>query len=298
MLGWKTIQNVPKKNCVAVYCHTSYWEGFLLALFGQEATIVTLLKPQFFNDYTTPVLNWLGYYAAPKLEEKGSGGVQAIVSLLKTIQSEKPIILLISPKGTIENKPWRSGYKYIAKELKWPIKVMLVDYVFKEIAFQDTESDDAEVLKEQLSQACPRNPANAEMNLQCIIDHFELLFIPDILVSSNLAMLFPIYKAWLLGHYFVWLFSFAVFFVSSYYHYSRECLCGEIDKFLTKSLIVISLIYYWQFMNAEIFTLMLLSYWAYYAGTPRKCKELRGPYVVFHTLFHLIISLAAYKLIN
>lgn len=299
-LGWNIIRNVPKENCVAVYAHTSYWEAFLLLLYGSETRIITLLKPQLFHWFTSPILNYLGYFPAPKLENRGTGSVKVIADMLKSmISTNQNIILLISPKGTIHNRPWRTGYKYIAKELGWPIKLMLVDYVKRTIHFQDTnENDTQEALQMSLSKACPRNPCNSEFELQCDMDPFELLSVIDVLVISNWAMLLPIYKAFLLQDYVIALWALMVFFASSYYHCCRE-ECGSFaDKILTKSLLVYSFLYYITNLNLYVVCMTLISLWAYYAGTPRIPGNLRGPYVVYHTIFHLLISATAYLLIH
>lgn len=311
-LGWKNVIECPKENCIALYLHTSYWEAFLVYLYSCEANIIILLKPQLFNWASTPILNYLGYYPAPKLEERGTGSVQKISDLLRHLSSKnsKPTIFLISPKGTIQNKPWRSGYLHIAKNLNWPIKVMLVDYTKRFIEFQDinypqnndhqcnNNNDMHEKYQFALSKACPKTPENAEMKLNCCIDHFELLTVVDLLVISNWAMLFPIYKAFQLQHYFISGLASLVFLASSYYHFWKEECGSFLDKTLTKCLLFISFIFYWKYINMKVISWTIISFWFYYAGTPRIPGYSRNAYVVYHTLFHCVISFTAMLLIN
>ena len=138
--GWKPIETIPREDCVSVYCHTSYWEAFILFLYSQEACIITVIKPQLFTWWSSPFLRALGYIPGLRLEDRGSGGVLALINKVKKHKekSNKPIIFLISPKGTIQNRPWRTGYKHIAQGLGWKIIPMIVDYSRRTIVFKTT----------------------------------------------------------------------------------------------------------------------------------------------------------------
>lgn len=296
LLGWQDLINVPKENSVVVYCHTSYWEAFIVQLYAKECNVVSVMKPDYFNDFTRPILNWLGFIEGPRLEDRGSGGVKAIAKTLALMASERPTLFLISPKGTIHNMPWRTGYEFIAKELGWPVSAMLVDYSRRTIEFKRPLNTMAS-LKSELGTACPRVPERAEMPITCTYDPFELVCVVDSLIVSNVFMLWPIAKALYFGHGFVALLATASTIMSVAYHASRETQWHEIDSCLAKLLIVYGLISYGVPSTSAAFWLVA-ALWLYSAGTPRHCKDLRGPYVVYHSLFHACISFAAWASIH
>jgi 1-acyl-sn-glycerol-3-phosphate acyltransferase len=39
-----------------------------------------------------------------------------------------PCALILSPKGSIANRPWRTGYYYIAQECRVPIIAAIIDW--------------------------------------------------------------------------------------------------------------------------------------------------------------------------
>lgn len=295
-MGWQDPINVPKENSVVVYCHTSYWEAFIVQLYSKECNVVSVMKPDYFNWATTPILNWFGFIEGPRLEDRGSGGVKAIAKALQGVASDRPTIFLISPKGSIQNLPWRTGYQFIAKELGWPVKAVLVDYSKRTIEFREPLNTMAS-LKMELSTACPRVPERAEMPITCCYDPFELLCVADSLIISNVFMLLPILKALWLGHVFVAFLASASTVSSVIYHESRETRWHDIDSSIARILIIYAYLLYGIPSLASAFWLACAA-WCYTAGTPRRCHELRGPYIVYHSLFHVCISAAAYTAIH
>jgi len=115
------------------------------------------MKPEMFEGvwcWAAPLFRWFGFIPAPK--ERGAGGVQAIVDLLRAKQAatSKPLCFLLSPKGTIRNQPWRSGYRHIAEGLGWPIKVQGADFSNRTVRIVDTSSNEVEPLQAILSKYC------------------------------------------------------------------------------------------------------------------------------------------------
>lgn len=299
LCGWSPVLNIPKEDCVAVCGHTSYWDAFIIFFYLQDANVVILTKPQLFTWWSSPILRYLGYIPGPKLEDRGSGGVEQII---KSIQSAKkrpglPTIFIISPKGTIENRPWRSGYKHIADGLGWPVVPMVIDYS-RRIVFFRNENGTEELLKEALSLGCPRVPERSEIPIKITYDPFELLAVVDIVSFSNLTMLPGIIKLFWNGEFLIGALSTYTFYISWLYHRSNESSYAMLDSFLAKCLCTIALVRFYKNITYHFIGTLFLTVWLYYAGTPRDpANSFRGPYVVYHSLFHCVLSYAAYQLV-
>ena len=247
--GWKPVVNLPNEDCVSVYCHTSYWEGFILFLYSKDAHIITVLKPQLFTWWSEPILRSLGYIPGPKLEERGSGGVQMIIREIQNAKkksTDKSIIFLISPKGTIQNRPWRSGYKYIAKGLDWPVIPMRVDYSRRTVIFERVTDNSTEIedLQNILSVGCPRIPSRSEIPINISYDPFELIGVIDLVTFSNVSMFPAIYHLYKINDYFTAILASAVFCTSWCYHSSCEKHYMGIDSIAAKILIVSAVVRY------------------------------------------------------
>lgn len=170
-MGWsllddKTVSNLFKEEfSVAVFSHTSYVDFFILILylFAQPellGNINVIVKPQPFRNFSW-ILRFFGAIPATKVDEKNGGGVTRII---KELENNKGKILLISPKGTIVKREWRTGYYYLAKKLKAPLKAVGLDYEHKKIFISksiDCELSEPTIklfLYEQLSQIVPLFP--------------------------------------------------------------------------------------------------------------------------------------------
>lgn len=170
-LGWK----LPKERdlikfnehdrTVAIFSHTTYIDFFLLLLYY-------LAFPEGFKNIRPLVVAWtfeymglcwllnkMGAIPATKLSEKNGGATERIISELS--QQDK-FIFLISPKGTILKKEWRSGYLAISSHFEAHLMVVGVDYekkkciVGKAIKYDDPEL--TKILHEQLSKIVPLFP--------------------------------------------------------------------------------------------------------------------------------------------
>ena len=300
--GWKPVINIPTIDCVSVYCHTSYWEGFILFLYSKDANIITVLKPQLFTWYSAPILHSLGYIPGPKLEERGTGGVQTIINQILNIKktSTKPIIFLISPKGTIQNRPWRTGYKYIAQGLNWPVIPMRVDYSRRTVVFEEVPNNSMEIddLQNILSVGCPRIPNRSEIPINISYDPFELISVIDLVTFSNISMFPAIFYLYKIKDYYTAILASGVFCTSWCYHSSCEKYYMNIDSFMAKILIVFALLRYYNNISINLLMTCVVAFWFYYIGTPRINSEFRGTYVVYHSIYHCILSYAAYQLVT
>jgi hypothetical protein len=303
ILGWSKPTNVPQESCVIVCGHTSYWDGIITVLYRSEIPCVALIKPQLLEGFLGPFLKWLGFIPAPKLEDRGAGGVQQIVATLRALQatSPTPIRLLISPKGTIQNRPWRTGYQHIAKELEWPIKVLGVDYSKRSLTIVDSSGTDIPALQQQLGQFCPLVPSRCEYPILCDYDSWELHCPMDLILISNLCMLGPAFQALWFNHIGIFTQTMITLYISWIYHLSRESQYVLLDSLIAKAGAV-----YWLYTFRESLTLMttilvavpaIRGLYHYQIGTPRISGVSRGNYIYHHTLFHLWMSIAAWLLV-
>lgn len=171
LLGYKLLEKdtFTKVNShprlVIVFSHTSYIDFYILLLyrlayFQELEYLRTLVKPQPFR-YAGWLLRLFGAIPATAVEDKNGGSVTRIVNELKQQQHS---ILLISPKGSIIKRPWRSGYYHIAKQINANIMVAGFDYEKKEIILSNSVSSQLPedlikpFLQKKLSEIVPLFP--------------------------------------------------------------------------------------------------------------------------------------------
>lgn len=199
LLGWQPFSPQSLRNCnehkrsVLVFSHTSYVDFYIFILYmlayrHEIPRVRTLVKPDPFA-YMGGILRWLGAIPATKVDEKNGGATHRIVTELS---KENSFIFLISPKGTIVRRDWRSGYYNIAKKLNIPIKVTGLDYehmcvvVTDAIDSQETESAVEEFCKKRLSNIVPLYPEDEVVeirshNRRCFIDIYWVIWCGTIL---------------------------------------------------------------------------------------------------------------------
>lgn len=162
-MGWKLLtpddfsRLLSRERLVLVFSHTSYADFYILALYLMSyphhlSYVKTLVKPQPFK-YAGWLLRSMGAIPSTRLEDTQGGAVERIVGELKQIDRS---ILLVSPKGTIVNREWRSGYFHIARSLNAAIRVTGLDYEKKCVIVKDehaiTENVAEDTIKPQLYQ--------------------------------------------------------------------------------------------------------------------------------------------------
>lgn len=171
-LGWSLIDNnlftqlTKYDREVLVFSHTSYADFYILILYllaypRRLHRVRTLIKPQPF-EYAGTLLRWLGAIPSTRIEDKDGGAVKRIITELMALDC---CIFLISPKGSIVKKNWRSGYFHIAKALNAMIMVAGLDYEKKRVVVSDAyscedydETTVQPILKAQLSKIVPLFP--------------------------------------------------------------------------------------------------------------------------------------------
>lgn len=134
-IGWKVPSKASldnffsHKRMVAVFSHTSYTDIFILFIYmlldvKYLKKIYVLVMPQVFK-YFGWFLRYFNCIPSSPLEKRNASTVSYIVSQFK---DKDEFLFLISPKGTIQRKEWRSGYYHIAEQLNVPIAVAGLDY--------------------------------------------------------------------------------------------------------------------------------------------------------------------------
>ena len=130
ILGYKVDQSVYdafKSQKVIIYSHTSRIECVILCLFlqlsGNRKNICFPVAQEYME---TPILGiCLEYFGAVKIL-KGTGMTSSLITYMKENPNK---LLMISPEGSLSAKEWKSGFFYIAKELKIPIHIAGNDFV-------------------------------------------------------------------------------------------------------------------------------------------------------------------------
>jgi hypothetical protein len=296
-LGWADPVNVPTDPCICVVGHTSYFDALIMILYRGDLNVMAVMAPKFFFWPLAPLLRLCGFIPTSRMEDRGAGGVQALVTTLREQQTnaQRPIALLISPKGTIQNRPWRTGYKHIAAGLGWPIKLMAIDYSKRIVHFIDANTEDPEALQDTLSNYCPMVPARSEYPIRCDYDPWELTVPVDMVAITSSLMMLSGFTTLALQHYGSALLTAVTMVISWRYHLSRETQYKDLDAVVAK----LGFIYWLYFypMNWSALGPTLAGFYFYYKGTPRDPGQKRGPYVLYHTLFHICFSIAAWLVI-
>ena len=117
------------------------------------------------------LLNKLGAIPSTKLEDKNGGAVNRIVNVLN--KSNK-FLFLISPKGTIKNSTWKTGYYHIAKQSNAKILTIGLDYYTKSIIISSdpicphshTEQNVTTLLQNNLKKIIPLYPDREGINIK------------------------------------------------------------------------------------------------------------------------------------
>lgn len=178
-IGWQlmsteTLQYLHRWNrIVIVFSHTSYVDFYIMILYilaypDDLCAVRMLVKPQPFN-YVGWLLRKFGAIPGTSIDEVKGG---AVIRVVKELQKDNETLFLISPKGTIVKREWRSGYYHIAQALQAPLLASGLDYeqhaivVSSIIDYNNTESVIKAHLYEQLGNIVPLFPDDEVMNIR------------------------------------------------------------------------------------------------------------------------------------
>jgi 1-acyl-sn-glycerol-3-phosphate acyltransferase len=171
MLGWYSINPIVLRRLmrydrsVLVFSHTSYTDFYILLVYllaypEELAPVRMLVKPEPFA-YMGWLLRRIGALPATPVDSKQGGAVNRIV---EELSKSSRWYFLISPKGTIVRRQWRSGYYHIAQYFNVPIMVAGLDYELKEIVVSNciyptiSECEARKLLEHELSDIVPLYP--------------------------------------------------------------------------------------------------------------------------------------------
>src|SRR3990167_758827 len=145
--------------------------------------VKSIIKPQPFR-YLGWFLRSLGAIPSSKINEHGKGAVSRIV---EEISKHKKFLLLLSPKGTIVKREWRTGYRWIAEGLECDICVIGADFITKRIEISKVFHNDSELdvdeLKREMGKFIPLFPEEEVVPLRAhdprrisAIDWFKFIY--------------------------------------------------------------------------------------------------------------------------
>jgi len=172
MIGWSPIERktfsklLYYRRVLVVFSHSSYYDFYIMIIYilaypEELAHVRTLVKPQPFK-YFGWLLKRFGAIPSTRIEDKSGGAVDRIV---EELNNSKDFIFLISPKGSILFREWRSGFYHIAQKLQVPIIVVGFDYedhcVYvsdKAINYSKSYEEVVDFCKNYLGEITPLHP--------------------------------------------------------------------------------------------------------------------------------------------
>ena len=306
LLGWKKLKDYPKEKCVIVFPHTSYWDLLIWIIFF-EKNMFLLANPNYYNWATKWIYTALNLIPSTCLEETGLGFVRQLIQRFKG--NEDSIIL--SPKGTIKKKKWKTGYYYIARELGVKIYPFILDFEKREgwigdpcDPIKNTEPWCQEFLLTQFKKGVEFNLENVEYRNHT--SHpYELIFPFDFCLTS-LILFIPHILILLKHNYFLMggLGSIALA-SASVYHYYREGdeknvknvrLIELWSTYATFILILLKAMPHYRTLSYSCYLNFILGFFFYRCGCNRHSSKKRGKYIIYHSFYHLLISLGMIQL--
>lgn len=319
VFGWSDIDptTIPSEPSMFLVSHSSYWDILVVWLFSFTPgfrNVYSIAKPQFREWYYWPVRSQMNFIYAPRLEERGTGSIDVIYSQFEAIQETSKHILL-SPKGTIQKRPWRSGYYYLAKKAGLKIYPLLINYSYRTISIGDpvdptrVELQEAtESLQKQLGTLRVIAMENAEYEIHdpsaC---PYECLFSFDLCCVSLLSFI-PYTIGLLFQGYTVQLgLTVASVVVAWKYHLDYEGtrssnprLYQRVEANLAIATMVNHAAYYLyvhRTLPHIFFLCFFIGIFFYLNSIPRGFGSQRGKYVIFHSFYHIITAIAAFSLL-
>lgn len=211
LMGWHLLDEEMysalerHERSMVIFSHSSFWDFFIFTLYAlsypiREHKLRTLVTPKPFQ-YMGNFLRGLGAIESTRVEDSQGGATNRIVAELE--QCPK-FVFFISPKGTLRNTPWRSGYYHVAKELQLPIFVAGLDYEthrpvlqFNPPIVKESEPDLRLTLQSQLSQIVPLYPEGEVVPIRdhtyrSVVDWTPYLVLPrlvSILIARSLLFI-------------------------------------------------------------------------------------------------------------
>lgn len=177
IMGWRLVTEEEKERLhskdkvVYIYPHTSIWDFVIgvLYMFAQPNLLENgyfVMKPQPFDKWYGKILRKGRFIPATKREESGEGFVTKTAKYLST---KDKVYLFISPEGTRVANDWKTGFYYLAREMKAKIGIAGLDYELQEPVVKNTYDPEyynsydelKEVLMEEMKSIVPLYPSSS-----------------------------------------------------------------------------------------------------------------------------------------
>jgi 1-acyl-sn-glycerol-3-phosphate acyltransferase len=192
-----TLQQHQKLVCV--FSHSSYFDFCIMVLYKLAYPqylyhMRTLINAYYFT-IMGPFLRYVG--GIPSYIDRQGGSVQRICHIL---QEQDCFLFLISPKGSILRKEWKSGYYYISQQLDVPLLAIGLDYEEKRVKMGQlltTEINETNIknkLYDDLSHIVPLYPEQENMPIKINHPHHISVISPLRLLSMIGFLSFMYYQ--------------------------------------------------------------------------------------------------------
>ena len=176
LVGWKPIERetleslTGYKRIIFVYAHTSKWDFVIYGLYWMthheiRSHCKVLINPRHMNRWGW-ITQYLGGVKAAPRDSRNAGTTERIK---ESLEGKETFGFLISPKGSIDPNPWRTGYYHLAKDLDCYIVPVGFDYLKKRFVFKPgfkvedmTFEETSMKCKEALRSITPLHPDCAE----------------------------------------------------------------------------------------------------------------------------------------
>jgi len=298
-LGWSEL-NVPyrPRKAVILYPHTSKWDFLIFLLYKLAYPDIfqptkVFMKPQPFKYFRWILRRWGCLPTTPR-EQTGGGMVSSIIN---SLVNESEYLIVISPKGTVENVPWRSGYRAIAQGLNCPFWITGLDYKLKKLRVMTRElpnTTSESELKTHLAQIHPSMPSRCEYSL---IDRTEYSPIESFRFSMLISGLLVVPTMFSLGIY-IGIVSLLTTIVAIKYHDSQERKHILADRYMVRLMAILyAMKLEFPLQPNLVWSLLILStlfsYWKARGWYGRKHELPRTPqYELWHPIFHVFFALS------
>lgn len=317
LFGWSECINIPREKCVIVFLHTSYWDIFTYFLYkisSYGCNFCALVQPKLSKWYYRPFTSLLNCVYAPPNENKNSDSIQHIIANV-TQMCEMPM-LHISPKGTCSKREWRTGYYYIAKQMKCKIYPLCINYSTRTITLGEPVDptnveceQSTKILQEQLSKHTTLYNEYSEVSINdengC---PYDSLLPFDFCALSTLAFLPCVFTLFVNEQYYRGTASLITVLFAYYYHLQREGCCyssnilslfqkmeGTMAKLCIISHILENL-YIYGHLDSLFYMSFMIGFFFYKNSVPRGTRVIRGKYAIFHSCYHILTGIAGYSL--
>lgn len=310
ILGWEKLTHYPTEKGVIVFSHTSYWDLIVWLMYFKK-TLFILIAPNYYNWATKWLYDALHCIPSTRIEKRNGGLISQLVHLFKNNESS----ILLSPKGTVKKKAWRTGYYHLARELGVKIHPFIIDYEARKCWFGEpcdpklnTEPWCQDFIIKQFQTGVDFNLENVEYShpYNAVPQNpYERLFPFDFCLVSLLAFLPQLFILLTHNYYLLGGLGSIAFWSAFMYHYHHEGNKKNIkwirlielwSVYGTFILILLKAIPYYKTLNYSCYLTLFLGYFFLRCGYKRNATKKRGKYHIYHSFFHILGALGMLQL--